>query len=631
MKISTIVFILCFVQQLTSSQNYAVSLISDSLKTDAFVVVRTDSEEVTLTDVNKGISKQKRAYTILNKSGEEQAYLIVNYDKETSVTINSITMYDKNGEKIRKVKSIEIIDIPAYSGALFADNRVKLFKPDYSQIPYTIEYEYEVSSTNMISQGVWSPFSNYNQSIENSTFSIAFPPTVSLNKRETHLVSTESINSLGNKVWHWQSHNLKAIVAEPYSTSFIENVPSVFLMSTIIKWDDYIGNSDSWNDYGKWVYSLYAGRNELCEAEKQTIKELLKNTPDTLNQIKTLYTYMQNRTRYVGIQIGIGGFQPFDAKTVYETGYGDCKALTNYMHSLLNYAGIKSFPALVKCGRYIEPILMDFPNFHQFNHVILAVPYKNDTIWLESTSQLIPFGFLGDFTDDRDVLLLTDKGGIFAHTAKYGADENLKTTNIRLTIDSIGSANGTVTTNYKALQYDEIKELFYLNADEQKKWLYEDCEFPSPQINSFTISQNKNQVPDATIYQDITSRNYASFSGNYMIVPLNIADKMEPIPKMLKARNSDIIINRDNSYRDTITIELPLTYKLESQPLTKKIDSKYGSYSYNVTVNKNVITYTRSLVTYKGRHPALAYKEFYDAILAISKADGIKMMATKIL
>ena len=64
----------------------------------------------------------------------------------------------------------------------------------------------------------------------------------------------------------------------------------------------------------------------IAGTEKVKLTKILENTQDTIQKMKSLYQYMQERTRYVGIQLGIGGFQPFPAQTVFETGYGDCKA-----------------------------------------------------------------------------------------------------------------------------------------------------------------------------------------------------------------------------------------------------------------------------------------------------------------
>src|SRR5690606_27634424 len=125
------------------------------------------------------------------------------------------------------------------------------------------------------------------------------------------------------------------------------------------------------------------------------VEKLIAGVTDEKEKISILYKYLQQNTRYISIQLGVGGWQPFDAAYVAKNGYGDCKALTNYMQSLLKTAGIPSYYTVVYAGssgyaqnRFVE----DLPS-NQFNHVILCVPGMKDTTWLECTSQQSPPGY----------------------------------------------------------------------------------------------------------------------------------------------------------------------------------------------------------------------------------------------
>lgn len=132
------------------------------------------------------------------------------------------------------------------------------------------------------------------------------------------------------------------------------------------------------------------------------------------NAAQQLYSYLQDNTRYVSIQFGIGGFQSFETDFVSKYKIGDCKALTTYMKALLNSAGISSYQVLVRAGKEDFPSMIDFP-YNFFNHVILMVPLENDTTWLECTSQHQLFGRLGSFTEGKTGLLLADNASGLIH------------------------------------------------------------------------------------------------------------------------------------------------------------------------------------------------------------------------
>src|SRR5690606_4540730 len=106
---------------------------------------------------------------------------------------------------------------------------------------------------------------------------------------------------------------------------------------------------------------------------------------------------------------------------VEKTGYGDCKALSNYMVALLGSVGIKGYYSLIMAGENFTPLQTDFPS-SQFNHVVVAVPNGSDTLWLECTSQTQPFGYLGSFTDDRYALMILDDGATLVKTGSYGSN-----------------------------------------------------------------------------------------------------------------------------------------------------------------------------------------------------------------
>jgi hypothetical protein len=611
------------------SQDYAVSLVPDSLKENAHCVIREYSKILELQSVNNGVERIKKVITILDKEGEDQAYLAIHYDENSTVSIKQITLFAGDGKRIRIVKLSEIADGPAYSQSLYADDRLKFFKPTYAEYPYSIEYNYERNSTNLISYGCWRPIDDYNISVQHAKLTIAYPISVIVNKKEINIALKSSITQNDNKTEEWEISNIKAIEDEPFDVSLSERIPQVYLMPYVLKYNRNIGEAKDWQSYGKWVFDLYAGRDMLSESEKLRITSLLQNIPDTLARIQALYNYLQQNTRYVSIQLGIGGYQPFSSQTVAETGYGDCKALSNYMATLLKLTGVKSYPAWVSSGKYIEPIFKDFPNFSQFDHVILCVPYHNDTIWLECTSQKSPFGFLGDFADDRDVLLITENGGVFAHTPKYDALTNSRKCNAHFTIDSLGLLQGTMKTTYEGLQYDDTFEFLSLNYDEQKKWLYENSLLPALQIINFTVGDYKSQQPVAVVEESLISKNYGSFSGNYMLLPLNLINAQKSVQKGLKKRFSDIVVSRSYIDYDTLTYEIPRQYKFDALPKGVILNSKFGEYVYSVSVNQNEISYCRKFLIKQGRYNALEYKALYDFILAISKADNIKVMLSK--
>jgi hypothetical protein len=252
------IYKLCFVIFLaigtceTYAQDYSATLIPDSLRTNAHCVIRAYNEETELKSLNSGVQRISRAITILDKEGESIAYLAIPYDKNTTVSIKQVVLFDSNGKKIKTVKQSDITDSPEFnSSELFSESRIKYYKPLNPVYPYTVLYEYELDMKNIISLGCWMPLSTYNLSVQQSKLTFSHPSKVKINKKEIKIQTKTSEVHNDIIVETWELNNLVAVESEPYSISLSERVPCLYLMPSRLVYDKYEGTADTWKDYGQ--------------------------------------------------------------------------------------------------------------------------------------------------------------------------------------------------------------------------------------------------------------------------------------------------------------------------------------------------------------------------------------------
>ena len=67
-----------------------------------------------------------------------------------------------------------------------------------------------------------------------------------------------------------------AITREPYSPMWHELTTMVIFGPTDFQMDDYKGNMANWQDFGKFVYTLKQGRDQLPDNVKQTVHQAFK-------------------------------------------------------------------------------------------------------------------------------------------------------------------------------------------------------------------------------------------------------------------------------------------------------------------------------------------------------------------
>lgn len=609
---------------------YAVSEIPVELKENVNAVVRQDQMVFTIISKSQATLHVFEAITIFNPAAKSFATKTVGYDKLSKITMFKGSVYDANGNLVKKLKSNEVVDQSAFDGySLYSDNRLKSADLSQGSYPYTVEFEYEVEYKFLyaIQGSVLIPDEKI--SVEKVSYQLIFPPDLAPRYKVVNLDVAPKHNKMsdGTESLFWSFENLKPIKFEPLGPPKIQQVPRILAAPSQFEYEGYSGDMSTWESYGQWEAMLNKGRDLLPESTKLKVQELTKDLPTTEQKTKALYEYLQSKTRYVSISLGIGGLQPFEASVVDKVGYGDCKALSNYMVAMLKEAGIKGYYSTIKAGDFQFDLMLDFPS-HQGNHVIVAVPNGADTLWLECTSQTKPFGYAGMFTGDRKAFMLTENGGVWVNTPKYPEHKNIQSRSAKVIIDNAGNAIAKVKTEYSGLQYenDGLNSILNDQYDLQKKWVLNTTEIPSFDIKSFKFESNKDKIPSAIVSLDLTLNRLATISGKRLMLNPNLMNRNSFIPEKIENRKLEIVRNFGYIDYDTIRYQIPETIYPEFLPEPVKLKSRFGEYECTYKLEQGLVIYTRKLTVYKGKYPADSYQEFIDFYRNVSKADNTKMV-----
>lgn len=608
---------------------YTTLTIPDSLLKNAKVVVRNFTDEYEVFSVNNISENITEAITIFDRSSLDLISRRFTYDRNNEITGIEVKFYDKYGN-LKDTKSRKDFKDMSYDsyGTLFSDNRYLSFSPLISTFPFTIEYSVNYKINTSFTNPSWHPVGYYNSSVEFSSMTIKVPENYAINYKEYFLKNgVQKTAGKGKTKYYWELKNYIAENKEVYSPPFQKNAPHVLITFPEFEFEKFEGKLYSWSDFGNFQNTLNKDRDILPQTTKNKIHELVKMAKSDLEKAKILYKYMQDRTRYVGIQVGIGGWQPFSAYVVDELGYGDCKALSNYMVALLKEVGIKSYYSIIKAQSnqyYIDTTFVHDP----FDHIIVCVPFKADTIWLECTSQIMPFGYLGDFTDNRYALIVTESGGKLIKTKEYKHDINQVNRRAEVILDPLGAAKAKIKTSFKGLEYDNVLYRIHSDYKTQKDYLYKSVDIPDFKIDSFYYRDYPAIDPTCEEYLNLSLINYASVSGNRMFVTLNLMNKFDEVP-LNDERKNPIVITDNFIHADSIVYQLPEGYKIEFVPENSSIESEFASVHYTFIVKPKQVLYTRKLEFFYKEYPKEKYNDFVSFCKNLKKADYQKLVLAK--
>ena len=586
-----------------------------------------DYKETCLFEKSKVIKTTHITVQINDRAGEEYGNVAMYYSKSEKLSDVAIRLEDQNGNIIRTVGKNEINDQSAISeGSLYEDTYVKKVLVKHSMYPYRVSYSYTTTYKNYTEIGHWSPVVFKDVPTLKATFKVVIPKDIEYKVAFNGVAPFQKELSGNNIELTWHSDYIKQVKNENFSLP--ENFyPYVVVTPTIFNYG-IEGESKSWETFGKWYSELTKDLDILPDGDKAEVHELITGINDKKEIVRKLYHYLQDHTRYINVSIGIGGLKPYPASYVSQNRYGDCKALTTYMKSLLKAAGIESFYTLVWAGQQPKELIRDAV-FPQFNHVILAVPLNQDTIWLENTQNTSPLGYLGTFTQNRDGLLVNNKESKIVHIPSMPLPE---VTNVRsLTFNMTSAENITVAwaSTFKGEDFDMFNQINSdLNDETKDRLVREYIPFNNYEVVNWNIKKYERDSSSIGLSAYFNVYKYLKKLGEGMyfsLYPIKLPQFSKPANRTLPLH-----IPYPVSNVDTLIYYYPAGYTFKGEITKCTLNTPFGNYSRVLYPGKEKLIVVKKVEIFAGRYSLSQYPEFYKFIAEVKENDNLNILLAHI-
>jgi len=611
---------------------YNSSNISDSLKENANAVVRLNRIDIVIASQKSMNIITKRVVSVLNEKGLSAIDANESYDERTNIRNIEATVYDVLGKEIKKIKRKDFKDQSAVDGGtLFSDNRYLYLDYTPVQYPFTIVFDSEIETSTTAFIPKWYPSSDYFVSVEKSILNVKYPDNLGFKKMEFNFSNSKIDKTIDTATQlSYTATNILAQKQEDYSPVYNSIFPKVMMGLELFHLEGVDGNAKTWKEFGQWYSDkILLGTNDLSDETKMKVKALVGDEIDPIKKAKLIYNFVQQKVRYISIQVGIGGWKPMLASEVDRLGYGDCKALTNYTKALLDVVNVPSYYTILYGDRKKLNIQSDFVSM-QGNHVILSIPNGDNYIWLECTSQDDPFGYQGTFTDDREVLVIKPEGGEIVRTKVYEDNGNTQISKGGYALSANGDILGKIIIVSEGSQYNQKSAIEnFQPTDKEAHYKNYWDNINNLKIDKLTCTNDKQKI-SFTENVEISAVNYGSVSVNKIMFVVNGYNQLTGNIKRIRNRKNPFEIQRGYVDRDEIEISLPVGFSIEFLPSNFELKTKFGEYKTEI-IKKDAtsLVYKRTMFMKKGFYSNEEYDEYRLFMEQISRNDNAKIILTQ--
>ena len=567
-------------------------------------VVLLDETTTTVSEAGEIRVLHRSVSKILTSAGRDLGEIAIRADAETRLkSLHAWTITAKGDELQTGDK--EAIESSAVPGELYSDQKLVLLRIPGAEPGNIVAVEYERRGRPYALQDAW--VFQTGIPVLSARYSLVLPNGWAHDEKWFNSPGVAAVRT--GEATVWEMRNIAALKEEPHRAA--DSVVAARLSVNFIPPREQVAGKAhrTWDDVAAWYAALTSDRGVITPQLGVKARELTAGKTSAFEKVAAIGAFTQHDVRYVAIEIGLGGYQPHHAGDVLLNHYGDCKDKVTLMRALLHEAGVASNYVLATTQRRtVEP---GFASVEGFNHVVVAVPVGADApalpavithprlgriLIFDPTDEMTPVGWLPEYLQNNELLVVTPEGGTVIHIAPAGPADNRLTVAATLSLDAAGALRGDVQeTRSGSIAASWRSWLHGMTEAERLRAIHGrvGAHLAQFEMTGFTIENLTDSSRDLVFHYKISAPAYAKRAGALLLLrPRVLGEKAETVID-LKERAYDYETDGPSLQTDDIAIALPDGVTVDELPAAVNVNASGFRYGSETRVEKNVLHYHR--------------------------------------
>ncbi|HEX9103166.1 MAG TPA: DUF3857 domain-containing protein, partial [Polyangia bacterium] len=569
---------------------------------------------------------EQRVVEILDERGaREEAQVDIRYTPDTqSVEVRAARVYKRSGEVVEAMSTAERdVSEPWYG--LYYDVKAQVIEFDALEPGDVIDVEYVVADTarrNMFADYFGDLHLLQEEIPRLETRYVLIAPkgkTLYFNKPKLAKIEFGEEVRGADTIYTFRAGSVPKVDAEPGMPGFTDLAAYV-----------HVSTYKTWEDVAAWYRGLVAEQLQTSPQIHDAVMEAVKGLTDERAKIRAVYDLVVRKTRYVGLEFGIHGYQPYRTTQVFARKFGDCKDKASLLVVMLREIGVDASLVLARTrrGGDLDP---EPASLAPFDHAIVYVPRYR--LFLDGTAEFSGADELP--AQDQDIPVLIVAEGKLARTPVVPAAKNRVATEQRVTLAASGAARvdehvtvaGEVAHEWRAhYQSPAERPERYGKAWAQKH--------PGAHVEAVDMPRLDDLERPVEVRASVEvpdwARPEATHDGGELVMPAlgREADMLRSYAR-LSSRKHDLVLGFPWRQEDRVTVTLPAGLVVKRLPEARTVEAPFGRFTLTAQERGGTVEVVGALEVDRHRIAREDYAAFRRFCADVDAAIGQELVVGK--